>query len=202
MLRIISSRDRKAIDGLLAGRAANLAAAERAARRIVTEVQRSGDAALVRWTRRLDGIDLRKDGFRVSRREIARAYRQVPPKFLAALKLAARNIRAVAERQVIREWQVDVMNGVRVGQIVRPLRRVACYVPGGRYPLPSTVLMSVIPAATAGVKEIVLTTPRPAPTVLVAADFLGVKEIYRLGGAQGIAAFAYGTESLNGGLRL
>ena len=87
----------------------------------------------------------------------------------------------------------SLMTGVRVGQIVRPLGRVACYVPGGRYPLPSTVLMSVIPAQTAGVKEIVLTTPRPARAVLVAADFLGVQEIYRLGGAQAIAAFAYGT---------
>src|SRR5947209_1062577 len=78
----------------------------------------------------------------------------------------------------------------------RPLRRVACYVPGGRYPLPSTVLMSAIPAQVAGVEDIVLTTPRPAATVLVAADFLGIKKIYRLGGAQAVAAFAYGTASV------
>jgi histidinol dehydrogenase len=196
MLRMISSRDRKALNRLLAARGANLAESARVARHIIADVRRNGDAALIRWTKRLDGIDLRKTGFRVSRREIAQAYREVPPNFLAALRLAARNIRAVARRQLMKGWSAEVMEGVRVGQIVRPLGRVACYVPGGRYPLPSTVLMSVIPAQTAGVKEIVVTTPRPAPAVLVAADFLGVKEIVRLGGAQAIAAFAYGTATV------
>jgi histidinol dehydrogenase len=86
--------------------------------------------------------------------------------------------------------------GVKVGQIIRPLERVACYVPGGRFPLPSTVFMSVIPAQEAGVREIIVTSPRPAPTVLAAADLLGVRKIFRLGGAQAIAAFAYGTESV------
>jgi histidinol dehydrogenase len=85
---------------------------------------------------------------------------------------------------------------VKVSQIVRPLERVACYVPGGRFPLPSTVLMSVIPAQVAGVEEIVITSPRPAPAVLVTADFLGIKRVFRLGGAQAIAAFAYGTPSV------
>jgi histidinol dehydrogenase len=85
---------------------------------------------------------------------------------------------------------------VKVGQIIRPLERVACYVPGGRFPLPSTVLMSVIPAQVAGVREIIVTSPRPAPAVLVAADVLGIKNIFRLGGAQAIAAFAFGTQSV------
>ncbi|HLW78434.1 MAG TPA: histidinol dehydrogenase, partial [Terriglobia bacterium] len=89
-----------------------------------------------------------------------------------------------------------VTEGVDLWQIVRPLERVACYIPGGRFPLPSTVLMSVIPAQVARVREIVITSPRPAPAVLVAADFLGVRQIFRLGGAQAIAAFAYGTESV------
>ena len=83
-----------------------------------------------------------------------------------------------------------------VGQVVRPLERVACYVPGGRFPLPSTVLMSVIPAQEAGVREVMVTSPRPAPAVLVAADVLGIRKIFRLGGAQAVAAFAYGTESV------
>ncbi len=196
MLRMFSSRDRKALDRLVARRGANLAEAARVARRIIADVRRNGDAALIRWTKILDGVDLRKKGYRVSRPEILRAYRDVPPQFLAALGDAARNIRAVARRQLMKNWSAEVMKGVRVGQIVRPLRRVACYVPGGRFPLPSTVLMSVIPAQTAGVKEIVVTTPRSAPAVLVAADFLGVKEIVRLGGAQAIAAFAYGTEAV------
>ncbi len=184
------------MNALQAAHGASLAEAERAARRVVEDVRRNGDSALIRWTRRFDGVDLRKAGFRVGGAEIASARRQVSPKFLAALKLAARNIRAVARRQMIEEWRLTVANGVRVSQIVRPLRRVACYVPGGRYPLPSTVLMSVIPAQAAGVKEIIVTTPRPAPAVLVAADYLGIKKIYRLGGAQAIAAFAYGTATV------
>jgi histidinol dehydrogenase len=196
MLTIISSHDRKRLARLLERRHASLESAERAARRIVREVRRHGDRALVRLTRRLDGVDLRKAGFTVGREEIARAHREVPPGFLPALRIAARNIRAVARRQLPRAWQSEIVEGVRVGEIIRPLRCVACYVPGGRNPFPSTVLMSVIPAQVAGVEEIVITTPRPAAAVLVAAEFLGIKKIYRLGGAQAVAAFAYGTESV------
>src|SRR3989442_1207026 len=196
MLPIVSSHDRKSLARLWKAREASLASAERAASRIVREVRRHGDAALVLLTRRFDGVDLGKAGFTVGREEIVRARREVPPGFLPALRLAARNIRAVARRQLPKAWQSETLKGVRVGEIVRPLRRVACYVPGGRYPLPSTVLMSAIPAQVAGVREIVITSPRPAPAVLVAADFLGIKEIFRLGGAQAIAAFAYGTESV------
>ena len=196
MLPIVSSHDRKSLARLWKAREASLASAERAASRIVREVRRHGDAALVLLTRRFDGVDLGKAGFTVGREEIVRARREVPPGFLPALRLAARNIRAVARRQLPKAWQSETLKGVRVGEIVRPLRRVACYVPGGRYPLPSTVLMSAIPAQVAGVEDIVLTTPRPAAAVLVAADFLGIKKIYRLGGAQAVAAFAYGTASV------
>jgi histidinol dehydrogenase len=110
--------------------------------------------------------------------------------------VAAANIRKAARKQLPRSWTCQTRAGVRVGQILRPLERVACYVPGGRFPLPSTVLMSVIPAQAAGVREVIVTSPRPAPAVMVAADLLGVKEIYRLGGAQAVAAFAFGTESV------
>jgi len=177
-------------------RRASLAEAERVARRILDGVRRQGDRALIRYARQLDGQDLRRVGFTVSREEIRRAYGDVPRGFLAALRVAARNIRAAARRQLPRAWQAPQGTGVEVGQLIRPLERVACYVPGGRFPLPSTVLMSVIPAQVAGVREVLVTSPRPAPAVLVAADFLGVKEIFRLGGAQAIAAFAYGTESV------
>ncbi len=93
-------------------------------------------------------------------------------------------------------WQFQRIQGVKVSQVLRPLERVVCYIPGGRFPLPSTVLMSVIPAQVAGVREILITSPKPAPAVLVAAHLLGVHKIYRLGGAQAVAAFAYGTESI------
>jgi len=196
MLQIIRSTDKKALDQLLRARQTRLEGAEPVARRILDDVRRQGDRALVRYARKFDGVDLRQEGFTVNAREVREACRNAPRSVIAALRGAARNIRAVAARQLPRPWQAANGAGIKVGQLVRPLDRVACYIPGGRFPLPSTVLMSVIPAQVAGVREIVITSPRPAPTVLVAADFLGIKEIFRLGGAQAIAAFAYGTESV------
>jgi histidinol dehydrogenase len=196
MLRIIRSSDKTALARLDQTRRKSLADAERVAVTILADVRRQGDRALVRYARKLDGVDLRKTGFEVSRNEIEAAYRQVPRGFVAAVRAAARNIRGTARRQLPKAWRISNGAGVRVGQILRPLERVACYVPGGRFPLPSTVLMSVIPAQVAGVREIVITSPRPAPPVLVAADILGVSRIFRLGGAQAIAAFAFGTKSV------
>jgi histidinol dehydrogenase len=113
-----------------------------------------------------------------------------------AIEQAARNIRRYAEWQKPEEWQREIHAGVRVGQLVRPLDSVGCYVPGGRYPLPSTLLMTVIPAQVAGVKRICVASPRPGGVTMAAASFLGVHEFYRAGGAQAIAAFAYGTEEI------
>ena len=196
MLRVINCTDKASLSRLLRARETSLAEAEKVAGRILQDVRRNGDRALVRLSRRFDGVDLRKDGFTVTRQEIRAAYRQVPRGFVGAVRVAARNIRAAARRQLPRPWKSINRAGVKLSQIVRPLERVACYVPGGRFPLPSTVLMSVIPAQVAGVREVFVTSPRPAPAVLVAADLLGVKKIFRLGGAQAIAAFAYGTESV------
>ncbi len=196
MLQIIRSQDEKALGRILKVRETRLEEAEVAARRIVEDVQRHGDRALLRLTWQFDRLDLRTQGFAVSDGEIRQAYRRVPRGFVPALRVAARNIRVAARRQLPRSWQAETKAGVRVGQVVRPLNRVACYVPGGRFPLPSTVLMSVIPAQVAGVREVLITSPRPAPAVLVAADVLGIGKIFRLGGAQAIAAFAYGTESV------
>jgi len=196
MIRIISSTNHAALNRWFQARRARLEEAELAVRRIIEDVRRHGDEALVRFAKKFDHTDLRKEGFTVASGEIREAYRQVPSGVLRALRLAARNIRAVARRQIPRPWQVETQPGVKVWQIVRPLERVACYIPGGRFPLPSTVLMSVIPAQVAGVREIIVTSPRPAPAVLVAADMLGVTKIFRLGGAQAIAAFACGTESV------
>jgi len=196
MLRIIRSTDKAAIARFERARQSSLAEAERVARRILDAVRRGGDRALIRYSRRLDHIDLRREGFTVSQDEVRRAYHEVPLGFVGALRVAAKNIQAVARRQLPRAWQIRNRTGVKVGQIIRPLERVACYVPGGRFPLPSTVLMSVIPAQVAGVREVIITSPRPAPAVLVAADVLGVKRIFRLGGAQAVAAFAFGTQSV------
>lgn len=196
MLQIFRSNDAKSLARLLRARETRLAEAEAVVRRILDDVRRQGDRSLIRYTREFDGLDLRREGFTVSRQEIRHACSQVPRGFVSALRVAARNIRTAARRQLPRQWQAAMRPGVRVSQVVRPLDRVACYVPGGRFPMPSSVLMSVVPAQVAGVREVVVTSPRPAPAVLVAADVLGVKKIFRLGGAQAIAAFAYGTESV------
>ncbi len=195
-MQIIRSSDKKSLDRLTRGRASRLEEAERVAADILQNVRRQGDAALIRYARQFDHLDLKRQGFTVTPQEINDAYAEVPQRFIAAVRVAARKIRAVARRQLPRSWRITNGSGVEIRQIVRPLDRVACYVPGGRFPLPSTVLMSVIPAQVAGVREIVVTSPRPAPAVLVAADVLGVKTIYRLGGAQAIAAFAFGTQSI------
>jgi histidinol dehydrogenase len=196
MLDIIRSDNKEAVSRLLEARATNLSSAEAVARRILAHVRRQGDRALVRYSRQFDSVDLRKTGMTVTPDEVERAYTALPQSFVEALRVAAKNIRAAARRQLPRAWQFQALPGVKVSQVLRPLERVVCYVPGGRFPLPSTVLMSVIPAQVAGVREVLVTSPKPAPAVLVAAHMLGVSRIYRLGGAQAVAAFAYGTESV------
>ena len=196
MLDTIRSVDKETVSRWFEARATNLSGAEAVARRIIANVRRQGDRALIRYSRRFDGVDLRKVGMTVTPHELERARCDVPRDFVEALQIAAKNIRAAARRQRPRPWQVQTLSGVNVSQVLRPLERVACYVPGGRFPLPSTVLMSVIPAQVAGVAEILITSPKPAPAVLAAAGMLGVPTIYRLGGAQAVAAFAYGTESV------
>jgi histidinol dehydrogenase len=196
MLDIIRGDNEEAVSRLLEARLTSLSSAEAVARRILASVRRQGDRALVRYSRQFDGVDLRKAGMTVTPDEVERAYTNLPQSFIEALLVAAKNIRAAARRQLPRAWQFEALPGVKVSQVLRPLERVVCYVPGGRFPLPSTVLMSVIPAQVAGVREVLVTSPRPAPAVLVAAHMLGVSGIYRLGGAQAVAAFAFGTESV------
>ena len=132
----------------------------------------------------------------ISRAELRAARRDVPRDLLRAIEHAARNIRRVAERQRPRSWTITVEPGVRVGQRVTPLGTIGCYIPGGRFSLFSTLLMTAIPAQVAGVKRIVVACPKPSPALLAAAEILGVTEIARIGGAQAIGAFAYGTQSI------
>jgi len=196
MLNIIRSSDAVAVDKLLHKRLGTLADAEKVVRPILDDIRRHGDRALLRYAKEFDHLDLRKSGFTVTPEEIRSACCEVSKDFMAAVRVAAANIRKAARRQLPHPWTCQTQAGVKVGQIVRPLERVVCYVPGGRFALPSTVLMSVIPAQEAGVREVLVTSPRPAPAVLAAAHLVGVKTIFRLGGAQAVAAFAYGTESV------
>jgi histidinol dehydrogenase len=169
--------------------------AHRVAGRIVADVRKRGDVAIREWTNKFDGVDLRA-GMWVSSREIEKVANDVAKETRIAIEHAARNIRAVAERQLPREWTLEVEPGIKVGQVVRPIEAIGCYVPGGRFSLLSTLLMTVIPAQVAGVKRIVVVSPNPNPELLLAAAILGATSIARIGGAQAIAALAYGTKSI------
>jgi histidinol dehydrogenase len=181
---------------LLADRRSGDAAADRVASRIIADVRKRGDAALFSWSRKLDRVTLTPKTMWIARRDIDNSPRQVSPELRDALAHAARNIRRVAEQQRPRPWSVEVEPGVRVSQRVTPLETIGCYVPGGRFSLVSTLLMSAVPAQVAGVKRIVVVCPRPNAALLTAARLLGVDEIARIGGAQAIAALAYGTRSV------
>jgi histidinol dehydrogenase len=170
--------------------------AERAATRIIQDVQRRGDAALFYWTKRFDGLALQRNNVWVSRDELHSASRRVSGAFLEAVDHAARNIRAIARRQKPQEWTLTVEPGVRASQRVRPIETVGCYLPGGGFSLVSTLLMTAIPAQEAGVRNIVITSPLPGDELLAAAEKLGLRQIARVGGAQAIAALAYGTQSI------
>jgi histidinol dehydrogenase len=181
---------------VLASRRASSRDAERVAARIVEDVRRRGDAALFAWTKRLDRLALSPRNVWVSRDETAAARKSVSREFLAATDHAAHNIRAVARRQKPQEWTIEVEPGVRAGQRVRAIESVGCYLPGGRFSLVSTLLMTVIPAQEAGVREIIVASPQPGAALLAAAEKLGVRRVARVGGAQAIAALAYGTRSI------
>jgi histidinol dehydrogenase len=167
---------------------------EPAVKRILAAIRREGDHALRRYAQRLDGLAL-STSLSVTQEEMAAAWDQTPKELRKSLQAAVANIRRFARWQMPKEW-TRKMPGVQLGQRALALDSVGCYVPGGRYPLPSTLLMTVIPAQVAGVKRIVVVSPRPARETLAAAHLAGVKEFYRIGGAQAIAAFAYGTESV------
>ncbi|OXM14724.1 histidinol dehydrogenase [Paenibacillus herberti] len=172
-------------------------------RGIVEAVRTRGDEALLELTEQFDGVQLSAAQLRVTDEEINAAYDRVEPDFLDALRGASANIRAYHERQRRQSWMDVQPDGTVLGQVIRPLKRVGVYVPGGKAAYPSSVLMNVIPAQVAGVPEIVMVTPpatggKPGidPYILVAAAEAGVKEMYRVGGAQAVAALAYGTESI------
>lgn len=169
---------------------------EKTVAKIVGEVKKNGDRALRKYAQKFDGLEP-KQPIAVSLKEMAEALASVSDEFLRALEAAVNNVRQFAEWQKPRPFVRQMQRGLTVGQVVRPLGSVGCYVPGGRYPLPSTLLMTVIPAQVAGVKEIAVVSPRPAQETLAAAAMLGVKKFYRIGGAQAVAALAYGTESVN-----
>jgi histidinol dehydrogenase len=174
---------------------AALETVEPAVRKILREVREQGDRAVLRYACKFDGF-ASNTPLRVDEMETAEAWGQLDSSLRQALETAAANIRAFAQRQLPQSWNFSPLEGLSTGQLVRPIDSVGCYVPGGRHPLPSTMLMTVIPAQVAGVRRIVVTSPRPALETLATAHLLGVTEFYRIGGAHAIAALAYGTDSI------
>jgi histidinol dehydrogenase len=166
-----------------------------AVKRIVADVRKQGDRALLRYATQFDGLQS-ASALRVTTDEMAAAWKAISPAMQLALTTAADQIRSFAVSQLPASWSDEPVPGLMTGQLVRPLGAVGCYVPSGRHPLPSTLLMTAIPAQVAGVERIAVVSPKPAPETLAAAHLLGITEFYRLGGAHAIAALAYGTATI------
>jgi histidinol dehydrogenase len=193
-MRILAGRGAATRVRELAARGSQFGAVESQVRRIVNDVRRNGDRALRRHAQRWDGL-AKSESILVGEATVQNAWKNASSELRSTLRLAAQNIRQFCEWQKPKEWMRH-RDGISLGQLVRPLESVGCYVPGGRYPLVSTLLMTVIPAQVAGVKNIRVVSPQPRPEVLAAAGMLGVKDFFCVGGAQAIAALAYGTESI------
>jgi histidinol dehydrogenase len=181
---------------LLARRVRQDEKAKSVAAEIVADVRKRGDAALFAWTTKFDHVNLAREGVWISKKEIRSAESHVSPAFLNAIKRAAKNVRSVAEKQMPRPWSFESEPGVRISQRVSPIESIGCYIPGGHFSLISTLVMTAVPAQVAGVSRVVAVCPGPNPELLAAACALGVTEIARIGGAQAIAALAYGTKSV------
>jgi len=191
MIRILPAA---AMGRLLSRRKSRLAEAEAVVRPILEAVRKRGDKTMVEYARQFDGFD--RKSVAVSESELQQAYVGMAPAFREAVVVAAANIRAFAQIQMPAEWLREISPGLELGQVVRPLDTVAAYIPAGRYPLPSTLMMTVIPAQVAGVRNICVACPRPVPEIWGVAHMLGVGRVFQVGGAQAIAAFAYGTRTV------
>ena len=192
-MKIIASSQTRAVRALIErGRTPDPDVAGRVAQ-IVDDVRRRGDRAVLKYARAFDRL---QGAIELDADEIRRGAQETPAAVRAAIRAAARNIRRVSARQVPKGWRTTVAAGVVIEQRVTPLDRVGCYVPGGRHPLPSSLLMTAIPARAAGVPEVIATCPNPAPAVLSAALEAKVTRLFRIGGAHAVAAFAYGTASV------
>jgi histidinol dehydrogenase len=193
-MRILSGAAAAASVRKMATRGSRYAEVEQVVRRIIADVRRRGDRAARKYAEQWDGLRP-QESLQVPDQEIHAAWKSAHPELRASLRAAAANIRRFCEWQKPVQW-TRTHKGIDVGQIVRPLDAVGCYVPGGRYPLVSTLLMTVIPAQVAGVQNIRVVSPQPKAGVLSAAGMLGIREMYRIGGAQAIATLAYGTQSI------
>ena len=192
---------REALEALLGRSPSGYSEYEQTVREIIEDVRARGDEAVFELEEKFDKCKLTRETVRVSREEIEAAYTELDPEFVEVIRRAAANIRAYHEKQVTQSWITTTPEGTILGQKVTPIETSGCYVPGGRAVYPSSVLMNVIPAKVAGVERIVIATPpdasgKAAAGTIVAADIAGADEMYKVGGAQAIAALAYGTQTI------
>ena len=192
ILKLTASVEKK----LLRARRERDVEAEGVAKEIIEDIRRRGDKALAAWIKKLDGVDVHREGLWITKSEIDAARKKVDRELLRAIEHAARNVRRVAEKQLPQPWTIEVEPDVKIGQRISPIESIGCYIPGGQFALISTLLMTVVPARVAGVKEIQVVCPRPNAALLAAASYLGIERIGRFGGAQAIGAMAYGTKSV------
>jgi len=166
---------------------------------ILKDVKENGDESVFKYTEKFDNVQI--NDLKVSKEEIKNSYSKLDKTLITALKKAGKNIEKFHKKQIPKEWSMNIEKGIELGQIIRPINSVGCYIPGGRAPYPSTILMTLIPAKIAGVKRIICCSPpqedgKIMDAILVAADIAGADEIYKVGGAQAIGAMAYGTKSI------
>lgn len=192
-MKIIEASNKRALAKVFAINRSEDRAFERRVAAIVNGVRDKGDAALLRFAQRFDAV---RPPLEVSKNEMLAEAARVPLDVRRAIEKAARNIAKVAWKQIPKHLDISISPGVTVEQRVEPLARVGCYVPGGRFPLPSSLLMTAVPARVAGVPEVIAVCPRPEPVVMAAALEAGVTRLFRMGGAHAIAALAYGTASV------
>ena len=192
-MKIISSTNKRGLRSLFSRNQSEDNTRIRDVQRIVDDVRHHGDSAVRKYARRFDKL---RGPIELSSDEIREKAKATPPAVRKAIKEAARHIRRVSKKQIPQSWRTAVVPGVIIEQRVTPLDRVGCYVPGGRYPLPSSLLMTAIPAKIAGVSEILVACPNPAPAVLAAAMEAKVTRLFKMGGAHAIGAFAYGTRTV------
>ena len=192
-MKIISSTNKRGLRSLFSRNQSEDNARIRDVQRIVDDVRHHGDSAVRKYARHFDKL---RGPIELSSDEIQEKAKATPPAVRKAIKEAARHIRRVSKKQIPQSWRTAVVPGVIIEQRVTPLDRVGCYVPGGRYPLPSSLLMTAIPAKIAGVSEILVACPNPAPAVLAAAMEAKVTRLFKMGGAHAIGAFAYGTRTV------
>ena len=192
-MRIVEAGNTRAIDRLLVPAGGDDRAFERRVQAIVDGVRTGGDRALARFAKRFDRVS---GPIEVSAVDMRTGAARVEAPVRRAIAQAAANIAKVAARQIPKHFDLDVVPGVSIEQRVEPLARVGCYVPGGRFPLPSSLLMTAVPARVAGVREVIVCCPRPEPAVMAAALEAGVTRLFRIGGAHAVAAMAFGTHTV------